>query len=144
MSSAYRSSLLVKTYKERGGTYLGKKNDNTGLNLWFDSKWRNQRGEEGYKYKSDVYRPTVKVNDKTPTTFNELTKKQIERQEKARTEGVPTIRAPPARWESNWVWVVIQRPGPPLRWYRGRARQVTPHHVRLTLKIIFNRCNLLF
>ena len=62
--SAYRSSLLVKTYKERGGTYLGKKNDNTGLNLWFDSKWRNQRGEEGYKYKSDVYRPTVKVNDK--------------------------------------------------------------------------------
>ena len=32
--SAYRSSLLVKTYKERGGTYLGKKNDNTGLTKW--------------------------------------------------------------------------------------------------------------
>ena len=85
--SAYRSALLVKTYKERGGTYKGKENKSSGLNLWFDSKWRNQRGEEGYKYKSDVYRPTVKVNDKTPTTFNELTKKQIEkaRQEKART-----------------------------------------------------------
>ena len=85
--SAYRSSLLVKTYKERGGTYKGKKNDNTGLTKWHREKWTNQRGETGYKNKSDVYRPTVKVNDKTPTAFNELTKKQIEkaRQEKART-----------------------------------------------------------
>ena len=85
--SAYRSSLLVKTYKERGGTYLGKKNDNTGLTKWHKEKWTNQDGETGYKSKSDVYRPTVKVNDKTPTTFNELTKKQIEkaRKEKART-----------------------------------------------------------
>ena len=45
-----------------------------------------QRGEVGYKYKSDIYRPTVKVTDKTPTTFNELTNKQIERarQEKSK------------------------------------------------------------
>ena len=69
--SAYRSGLLVQEYKKRGGTYKGKENKSSGLNLWFDSKWRNQRGEEGYKYKSDVYRPTVKVNDKTPTTFKE-------------------------------------------------------------------------
>ena len=57
------------------------------MNRWFSEKWSNQRGGTGYKSKSDVYRPTVKVNDKTPTTFNELTKKQIEkaRQEKART-----------------------------------------------------------
>ena len=34
-----------------------------------------------------MYRPTVKVNDKTPTTFKELTKEQIEKakKEKART-----------------------------------------------------------
>ena len=85
--SAYRSALLVKTYKERGGTYKGKENKSSGLNRWFNEKWTNQRGGTGYKNKSDVYRPTVKVNDKTPTTFNELTKKQIEkaRQEKART-----------------------------------------------------------
>ena len=50
-------------------------------------KWTNQRGEVGYKYKSDVYRPTVKISKETPTTFNELTNKQIERarQEKAKT-----------------------------------------------------------
>ena len=87
--SAYRSGLLVQEYKRRHGpgAYKGKENKSSGLNLWFDSKWRNQRGEEGYKYKSDVYRPTVKVNDKTPTTFKELTKEQIEKakKEKART-----------------------------------------------------------
>ena len=44
--STYRSALLVKTYKERGGTYKGKENKSSGLNLWFDSKWRNQRGKK--------------------------------------------------------------------------------------------------
>ena len=84
--SAYRSGLLVQEYKKRGGTYKGKENKSSGLNLWFDSKWRNQRGEEGYKYKSDLYRPTVKVHDKTPTTFKELTKEQIEKAKKEKQE----------------------------------------------------------
>jgi hypothetical protein len=85
--SAYRSGLLVQEYKRRGGTYIGNKNEKEGLARWMKEKWTNQRGEVGYKYKSDVYRPTVKVTDKTPTTFNELTNKQIERarQEKAKT-----------------------------------------------------------
>ena len=29
--SAYRSSLLVKTYKAKGGEYIGKKNSEKGL-----------------------------------------------------------------------------------------------------------------
>ena len=33
--SAYRSALLVNTYKERGGTYKGKENKSSGLNRWF-------------------------------------------------------------------------------------------------------------
>ena len=55
------------------------------MNLWFRSEWKNQRGETGYKYKSDVYRPTVKVNKNTPTTFQELSKEEIDkaRREKA-------------------------------------------------------------
>ena len=83
--SAYRSGLLVKEYKSRGGKYIGKENDSTGLNLWFRSEWKNQRGETGYKYKSNVYRPTVKVNKNTPTTFKELSKEEIDkaRREKA-------------------------------------------------------------
>ena len=84
--SAYRSSLLVKTYKEQGGKYIGKENKSSGLNRWFREKWVNSRGEVGYKNKSDVYRPTVKVNKDTPTTFKELTQKQIDtaRKEKQR------------------------------------------------------------
>ena len=77
--SAYRSGLLVKEYKARGGTYIGKKDDEKGLGLWFRSEWKNQRGETGYKYKSDVYRPTKKINDKVPTTFSELSADQIKK-----------------------------------------------------------------
>ena len=86
--SAYRSAQLVKRYKEAGGTYSGKKDKDAPLQRWLDEKWLNQRSEVGYKYKSDVYRPTVRVNSKTPTTFNELTPTEIEqaRNEKYRTK----------------------------------------------------------
>ena len=77
--SAYRSGLLVKTYKEQGGKYIGKENKSSGLNRWFKEKWVNSRGEVGYKNKNDVYRPTVRVNKDTPTTFKELTKAQIKK-----------------------------------------------------------------
>ena len=88
--SAYRSGLLVQEYKRRGGTYITPANPNDGLKLWFASKWLNQRGEVGYKYKSDIYRPTVKVSKNTPTT----TKKEIEqaRREKAKTGRVKRFK----------------------------------------------------
>ena len=76
--SAYRSSILVKRYKEAGGKYLGKKT-NSGLVRWHTESWKNQRGEEGYKKKGDVYRPTKRVNAKTPTTFSELSKDDIKK-----------------------------------------------------------------
>ena len=80
--SAYRSGMLVREYKRRGGTYKGSPNKHEGLNLWFAEDWRNQRGEVGYKFKSDVYRPTVRVNSKTPTTFKELTSVELKRARK--------------------------------------------------------------
>ena len=85
--SAYRSGLLVKEYKRRGGKYSGSENKKEGLNRWFAEEWRNQRGQVGYKFKSDIYRPTVKVTAQTPKTFEELSKKEIQesRREKART-----------------------------------------------------------
>jgi len=83
--SAHRSGLLVKQYKEEyykkhknNNAYSGDKK-NSNLKRWFDEKWLNQRGEVGYKNKSDVYRPTIKINSKTPTTFKELTKEQIKK-----------------------------------------------------------------
>jgi hypothetical protein len=88
--SAYRSGLLVKTYKadfvkkygKNKKPYTGTKTKKKGLQRWFDEKWVNQRGEVGYKYKSDIYRPSKKITSKTPKTHKELSKKDIK---KART-----------------------------------------------------------
>ena len=79
--------MLVQEYKRRGGTYEGEERGTEGLNRWIAEKWKYQRGEVGYKTKSDIYRPTVRVTKETPATFKELTKKEIEkaRREKATT-----------------------------------------------------------
>ena len=82
--SAYRSGLIVKKYKEeyvkkynRDDAYIGDKPKLSNLQRWFLEDWKNQRGETGYKYKDDIYRPTIRINNDTPTTFNELSKDQI-------------------------------------------------------------------
>ena len=86
--SAYRSGLLVQEYKKRGGTYTGKENKSSGLNRWFREDWKTQDGKVGYKNKSDVYRPTKRVNEKTPATFSELSADQIKKaQKEKKTKG---------------------------------------------------------
>lgn len=80
--SAYRSGLIVKKYKEEyegKNAYKGKKKTDKGLSRWFDEVWLNQRGEVGYKKKGDIYRPTKRISKDTPTTFKELSKKEIEK-----------------------------------------------------------------
>ena len=87
--SAYRSGILVQTYKKEfekkyrssspSSAYIGQKPRNTGLSRWYKENWTNQRGEVGYTYKSDIYRPTKKITRKTPLTFSELSKKEISR-----------------------------------------------------------------
>jgi Family of unknown function (DUF5872) len=98
--SAYRSGLLVQKYKEayfkkhkNNNAYSGNKS-NSNLKRWFDERWLNQKGEVGYSKKGDIYRPTIRINSKTPTTFNELTKSQIERakKEKAQTGKVKKFK----------------------------------------------------
>ena len=83
--SAYRSGLLVQKYKEE---YLKKhKNNNayngsreqSNLKIWLDEKWRSDKGKVGDENKGDIYRPTIRINSKTPTTINELTQSQINR-----------------------------------------------------------------
>ena len=91
--SAYRSGILVKTYKKKfekkygskKSSYKGNKSKTKkkGLSRWFKEKWVNQRGEIGYKYKNDIYRPSKKITKKTPLTHKELSKKEIK---KARTK----------------------------------------------------------
>lgn len=77
--SAYRSGRLVAEYKKAGGRYIGAKPKNTGLSIWYKENWRNQRGEKGYKRKGDIYRPTRRLNSKTPLTMKELSKSRIKK-----------------------------------------------------------------
>ena len=89
-SSAYRSGLIVKEYKQRfkekygnkKSPYTGKKTSK-GLVRWFAEDWRNVRtGKTGYQRKGDLYRPTKRITKKTPITKSELTKAEIKRAEK--------------------------------------------------------------
>lgn len=64
--SAYKSGFIVKKYKELGGTYSGKK-DNSGLTSWFKENWKDIGGLE-----YPVYRPTKRINKKTPLTPDEI------------------------------------------------------------------------
>ena len=87
-----------KAYKEKHGVnksaYSGQKTSKNGLKRWFDEKWINQRGEIGYKFKSDVYRPSIRITRKTPVTYDELTKKELQkaRNEKYRTGHVKKFK----------------------------------------------------
>ena len=71
----------MKKYN-RDDAYIGIKPKLSNLERWFLENWKNDRGETGYKYKNDVYRPTIRINKDTPITFSELSKEQIERAKK--------------------------------------------------------------
>lgn len=84
--SAYRSSILVKKYKEAfkkkygdKPAYTGKKKQDEGLTRWHKEEWRSDTGKKVYTSKSSVFRPTKRITEDTPTTFKELSKKQIEK-----------------------------------------------------------------
>lgn len=86
--SAYRSGHLVREYKKAFGKkypnqspYIGKKPavEEKGLRRWFAEDWKSDTGKYHYTSKSSVYRPTKRISSKTPTTFMELTKKEIKR-----------------------------------------------------------------
>lgn len=64
------------------------------MKRWFKEEWVNQRGEVGYKYKNDIYRPSKRITKKTPTTHKELSKRQIKRarKEKYRTGRVKRFK----------------------------------------------------
>lgn len=72
--SAYRSGQLVKTYKDLGGTYSGKK-PTSGLTSWFKEEWKDI-GNKDYP----VYRPTKRVNKNTPLLPSEIDPKNLKKQ----------------------------------------------------------------
>jgi len=72
--SAYKSGWIVKTYKDRGGTYSGAK-PKKGLTNWYASKWKDV-GDGDYP----VYRPTKRVSKDTPLTVDEIDPKNLREQ----------------------------------------------------------------
>lgn len=94
--SAYRSGLLVKRYKDAYSQKYGRPASeaywpatkiNSPLARWFAEDWKNQRGEVGYNVKGDIYRPSRRINELTPTTWSELTTQEIKaaKKEKSKT-----------------------------------------------------------
>ena len=72
--SAYKSGFIVKKYKEMGGKY---KDDSEPKNLkrWFNEKWGDV-GNKGYP----VYRPSIRINAKTPLTVKEIDPNSLQKQ----------------------------------------------------------------
>lgn len=79
-TSVYRSMWIVKTYKDRGGRYIGKKKNYTGR--WLKEEWVQvipyiKRGEKivcGENEHSKACRPLKRVNKQTPPTMKEVVK----------------------------------------------------------------------
>jgi hypothetical protein len=72
--SAYKSGFIVKTYKQHGGTYSDDKKEKP-LARWFKEAWQ----DIGHK-EYPVYRPTIKVNKKTPLLTTEIDQVQLKKQ----------------------------------------------------------------
>tara|TARA_R110000803_G_scaffold202821_2_gene268142 strand:- start:539 stop:883 length:345 start_codon:yes stop_codon:yes gene_type:complete len=86
--SAYKSSLVVKEYKSKGGGYSGAKPKKSGLTRWHKEDWKTQDGKKTYNGKKDkIFRPTKRITKDTPTTMSELSsarKKKAIAQKKAK------------------------------------------------------------
>jgi hypothetical protein len=72
--SAYKSGFIVKKYKELGGEYIDDKKPKD-LKRWFKEEWKDIGGLD-----YPVYRPTKRVNEKTPLTPAEIKPSNLLRQ----------------------------------------------------------------
>jgi len=70
-NSAYKSGFIIKKYKELGGQFINNDNEKP-LKRWFNEQWQDI-GNKDYP----VYRPTKKINNKTPLLVSEIDKKDL-------------------------------------------------------------------
>jgi hypothetical protein len=80
--SAYRSMAYIKEYKKLGGKFI---TDSKPRNLtrWMQEKWQDINPTKT-KRSYPVYRPTVRVNNKTPITANEISISELKKQSAAK------------------------------------------------------------
>jgi len=72
--SAYKSGFIVKTYKKLGGTYKEDHKEHD-LERWYEEIWQDVGNKE-----YPVYRPTIRVNKKTPLTVDEIDRQNLKSQ----------------------------------------------------------------
>ena len=87
--SAYKSGYIVKKYKEMGGTFENDGKEKP-LKRWFKEKWEDV-GHKDYP----VYRPTKRINSKTPLTLNEIDKDNLKEQIKLKQKIEGNKNLPP-------------------------------------------------
>lgn len=94
-SSAYSSGAIVKEYKKEFKKKYGLDkapyiNDNKekSLKRWFKEDWINVNPKIGITNKNayPLYRPTIKINENTPTIFQEIPLKRLLEQSKLKQE----------------------------------------------------------
>jgi hypothetical protein len=76
--SAYKSMYIQKLYKKYGGEYEEDGSERK-LSRWKSENWININpllGKTGYK----TYRPTVRINEETPKTIDEIPLKRLKEQ----------------------------------------------------------------
>lgn len=72
-NSAFASGAIVKEYKRQGGKYKEDKKPRH-LTRWFNEKWVDVNPILGITNDNayPVFRPTIKVNEKTPTILQDI------------------------------------------------------------------------
>ena len=114
--SAYKSGFIVKKYKELGGTYTDDKNPKN-LKRWFKEDWKDIGNKEwGYaptrqKEHYPVYRPTKRINKKTPLLPQEINNlsQQIKLKQKIKgTRNLPPFQKKKSKTRlkpiQNWLF----------------------------------------
>ena len=94
--SIYANSWVVKEYKKRGGTYVGKRSRSQGLSRWYKEKWIDvcklpkivscgrPKLSKNWKKKYPYCRPLYKISSKTPRQVKEFSKSEIKRRCKSK------------------------------------------------------------
>lgn len=76
--SAFRSMATIKEYKRLGGTFLPDHKPRT-LRRWMREKWRDVNPRKTRK-SYPVFRPTVRISNKTPLIASEIPRSELLRQ----------------------------------------------------------------
>ena len=105
--SAYKSGWIVKTYKQRGGTY---KDDSQPKQLerWFKEQWGDIGGQD-----YPVYRPFKRVSEDTPLTANEIDPNQAKEQIKLKQVIKGDANLPPFKAKGKGLKELILIPDVP-------------------------------